>query len=90
MIKKIQDEEMNGVAGGMDLPINNNKIINTNHDEDWKKKVREAAEKFDSQLFHCCVCGSCPGCGKMVGTAGNVCATCRQEAGCPSRKSIFR
>lgn len=89
MIKKIQDEEMNNVAGGMELPINNNKIINASHDEDWKKKVKAAAEKFDSQIFHCSVCGACPGCGKMVGTAGNVCPTCRQEAGCSSKKINF-
>ena len=90
MIKKIQDEEISGVVGGMDLPIINNKIINMEHNENWKKKVREAAEKFDLQTAHFCVCGSCPGCGKMVGTAGDVCVTCRQEAECPSRKSTFR
>ena len=86
MIKKIQDEEMSGVAGGMELPINNNRFIDTNHNEDWKKKIREVAEKFDSQMAHCCVCGACPGCGKMVGTAGDVCYECRKEAGCLNKK----
>lgn len=90
MIEKMDDKDMNNVAGGIDLPINNNKIININHDEDWKKKVKAAAEKFDSQMAHCCVCGACPGCGKMVGTAGDVCSDCRNEAGCIKPPLRFR
>jgi hypothetical protein len=91
MIKKIADEEMSRVTGGITSGItcsavdSQNFITNIVHDEAWKKKVKEAAEKADSRKISPCVCGHCPGCMQPIGMAGDVCSKCREEAGCPKK-----
>ena len=83
--KEIDDNLLEDVVGGVDnffVKLNRNEKYEVKYDDNWVKMVREVAKKFDSQSIHFCVVGSCPGCGKMVGIAGDVCEDCRKKAKC--------
>ena len=56
------------------------------HDEEWRKRIRELAIKqsqikSDPNFCSICVCGTCPGCGAIVGYVGDVCEECKKEVG---------
>ncbi|MDR1627151.1 MAG: hypothetical protein LBR79_00040 [Oscillospiraceae bacterium] len=88
MIKKIADEEMSRVTGGISSEAVENRIFIANtvvHDEAWINMVKKAAEKADSQKVFPCALGRCPGCGKQTGHLGVVCDECRKEAGCQKK-----
>ena len=83
--KKVDDNVLNKVTGGLDnffINLTESKKYDIKHDEKWRRMVKRAAREFDSQSVHFCVCGNCPGCGVMVGIAGDVCKDCRKEVKC--------
>lgn len=84
--KKLDDNSLEKVTGGLDnnfyVNLGNGKQFETEHNKEWIDMVREAAEKFDSESIHFCVCGTCPGCGATVGIQGDVCKDCREKAKC--------